>query len=66
VGYDNIFREASPGRFVHDFATGLRLDGDVAGTDVEALQRGWVSITPVRLAHGAPLDEVTKAALERG
>jgi len=65
VGYDNIFREASPGRFVHDFATGLRIDGDVAGTDVEALQRGWVSITPVRLAHGAPLDEATKAALER-
>lgn len=66
VGYDNIFREASPGRFVHDFATGLRIDGDIAGTDVEALEKGWVSITPVRLAHGAVIDEATRAALEKG
>jgi len=65
VGYDNIFREASPGRFVHDFATGLRIDNDIAGTDVEALAEGWVSITPVRLAHSAPIDETTRAVLER-
>jgi 5'-nucleotidase len=64
IGYDNIFREASPGRFVHDFATGLRIEGEVAGTDVEALAEGWVSITPVRLAHGAPIDEATRSALE--
>ena len=66
VGYDNIFREASPGRFVHDFGTGLRIDADLAGTDVDALEKGWLSITPVRLAHGAPIDEATRAALERG
>lgn len=66
VGYDNIFREASPGRFVHDFATGLRIDGEIDGTDVQALDNGWVSITPVRLAHGAPIDAATRSALERG
>ena len=66
VGYDNIFREASPGRFVHDFATGLRIDGDITGTDVEALANGWLSITPVRLAHGAPISNETRAGLERG
>lgn len=65
VGYDNIFREASPGRFVHDFTTGLRIDGDVVGTDVEALAKGWVSITPVRLAHGAPIGDGVRTALER-
>ncbi len=66
VGYDNIFRQASPGRFVHDFSTGLRIDGDIAGTDVEALAEGAVAITPIRLAHTAPVDDATRAALERG
>lgn len=65
VGYDNIFREASPGRFIHDFSTGLRIDNDLAGTDVEALNDGAVSITPVRLAHGAPVGDAFRTAVQR-
>ncbi len=51
IGYDRIFREIRPGVFIHDFSTGLRLQGDLSGTDVEAVADGLVSITPVRLAH---------------
>lgn len=51
VGYDRIFREVRPGVFIHDFSTGLRVQGDLSGTDVEAVGSGLVSITPVRLAH---------------
>jgi 5'-nucleotidase len=66
VGYDNIFREASPGVFVHDFSTGLRLSGPVEGTDVGVILDGEVSITPVRLAHSTVLSAAERAALERG
>jgi 5'-nucleotidase len=55
IGYDKIFREVEPGVFIHDFSTGLRVEGDLAGTDVEAIKNGLVSITPVRLAHGVKL-----------
>jgi 5'-nucleotidase len=56
LGYDNIFRETEPGVFIHDFSTGLRVQGDLSGTDVEAIENGLVSITPVRLAHAVRLD----------
>lgn len=57
LGYDQIFREVESGVYVHDFSTGLRVQGDLSGTDVEAVGRGLVSITPVRLAHAAHIDE---------
>ena len=55
VGYDRIFREIRPDVFIHDFSTGLRVRGDLSGTDVEAVGNGLVSITPVRLAHAVRL-----------
>jgi 5'-nucleotidase len=55
VGYDRLFRPRSDGVFVHDYGGDLRLTDDLKGTDIEALQRGWVSITPARLAHSAEL-----------
>jgi 5'-nucleotidase len=55
VGYDRIFREVRPGVFIHDFSTGLRVQGDLSGADVEAVGNGLVSITPVRLAHAVRL-----------
>ena len=64
-GYDNIFRESEPGRFVHDFAGGLRVRDPIAGTDHEALSSGHVSITPIRLAHAANADKAFRAAVER-
>jgi 5'-nucleotidase len=56
VGYDKVFREVEPGVFVHDFSSGLRIEGDLSGTDVEAVAKGLVSITQVRLAHASPME----------
>lgn len=64
LGYDNVFRERERGVFIHDFSTGLRMGGDLAGTDVDAVARGFVSITPVRLAHAAEISERDRAVLE--
>jgi len=64
LGYDSIFRERNPGVFIHDFSTGLRMSGDLSGTDVDAVARGFVSITPVRLAHAADIDDDDRRALE--
>jgi 5'-nucleotidase len=65
VGYDNIFREHEPGRFIHDFSTGLRITGDLAGSDVETLLAGGVSITPIQLAHSGRVSGAFRTALER-
>lgn len=66
VGYDDLFRLAEDGLFVHDFSGGFRdVQGDLAGTDLETLGQGFVSITPVRLAHTAEIPESLRRALER-
>ena len=65
VGYDNVFREHEPGRFIHDFNTGLRMAGDLAGSDVELLRSGVVSITPIQLAHTGNVPDTFRAAVER-
>ena len=65
VGYDNIFREHKPGRFVHDFNTGLRMTGDLAGSDVEAVRSGAVAITPLQLAHSGVVPDTFRASVER-
>ncbi len=65
VGYDNIFREHEPGRFIHDFTTGLRITGDLAGSDVEAVRSGAVAITPLRLALSGVVPDTFRASVER-
>jgi len=65
VGYDNIFREHEPGRFIHDFNTGLRMIGDLKGSDVETLRSGGVAITPIQLAHTGNVSEAFRSAVER-
>lgn len=65
VGYDNIFREHEPGRFIHDFNTGLRMTGDLAGSDVEMLRSGAVTITPIQLAHSGTVPDSFRVAVER-
>ncbi len=65
VGYDNIFKEHKPGRFVHDFNTGLRMTGDLGGSDVEAVRAGAVAITPLQLAHSGVVTERFRASVER-
>ena len=51
IGYDRLFREDSPGVFVHDFGGGVRYRDTLAGTDIEAALDGAISITPLRSAH---------------
>jgi len=65
VGYDNIFREHEPGRFIHDFNTGLRMIGDLKGSDVETLRSSGVAITPIQLAHTGNVSEAFRSAVER-
>jgi len=65
VGYDNLFRRESEGLYVHDFSGGFSRVRDLEGTDLETDARGFVSITPVRLAHSVPLPDATRRALER-
>jgi 5'-nucleotidase len=65
VGYDNIFREHEPGRFIHDFNTGLRMIGNLSGSDVEALRSGAITITPIQLAHTGEVSEAFRTAVER-
>lgn len=63
VGYDNLFRRDGDGLFVHDFSGGFRTLGPLAGTDLEAVDRGWISITPIRLAHDTELPEAFRRRL---
>lgn len=62
VGYERLFRSDGDGRFVHDFGGGLTSFGSLAGSDVEAAQRGEISITALRpLGTGAFTTELEAA-----
>jgi 5'-nucleotidase len=65
VGYDRLFERKSDGLYVHDFDGRLRGE-DLEGTDIAAVKAGWVSITPVRLAHTADLEDADRRRFERG
>ncbi|MBT8215241.1 MAG: 5'/3'-nucleotidase SurE [Acidimicrobiia bacterium] len=65
VGYERLFRADGEGRFVHDFGGGLTSFGSLTGSDVEAAQRGEISITALRpLGTGAFTPDLA-AALTR-
>jgi broad specificity polyphosphatase/5'/3'-nucleotidase SurE len=53
------------GRFRHAFDGILHTEGDVAGSDLAVLEAGQVSITPIRMATSAPLDDGLRRRLER-
>jgi len=57
TGYDQLFRQESPGRFVHDYRGGLHHLSSLEGTDIGAASDGVVAITPVRTITGANLPE---------
>jgi 5'-nucleotidase len=63
IGYDRLFRRKSEGVFVHDFSGAIRPGPALDGTDVSAVMNGWVSITPVSLAHTAEITPELQAAL---
>ncbi len=66
VGYDRVFFERTPGVFFHEFGGTLRREtgSSLRDSDLVAAKRGVVSVTPVRLAHTADIDEADRAALE--
>lgn len=53
------------GRFRHAFDGILHTEGDLAGSDLEVLDAGLISITPIRMANVAPLDGRSRRRLER-
>ena len=53
------------GRYQHAFDGVLHTRGDLAGSDLEALDAGWVSITPVRMATTAELPDGLREVLEK-
>ena len=59
IGYDRLFREESPGTYVHDFGGGVHYRDTLQGTDIEAAMEGVVAITPLRGTHAvAPAAEL--------
>lgn len=65
LGYAALFASRGEGVFAHT-ANGELIGSDRHDeTDVGALERGWVSITPVRLVSAAPLPSRVRARLER-
>jgi 5'-nucleotidase len=66
VGYERLFRPKGEGVFVHDFSGDIRADEPLDGTDIGTVSQGWVSITPVRLAHTAEISPEFHAVLRAG
>jgi broad specificity polyphosphatase/5'/3'-nucleotidase SurE len=48
TGYDRLFREDSPGTYVHDYRGELRHRAALEGTDIHAARDRVVSITAVQ------------------
>jgi len=66
VGYDRLFRRKADGVYVHDFDGALRdVESVPPQSDIAVVRSGRVSITPIRLAHTAPVPASLRAALER-
>ena len=65
VGYGSLFRSDGDGQFVHDFGGTLRGATPSAGSDVEAVRGGRVSITPVRLTQKAAVADAFRKRVER-
>jgi 5'-nucleotidase len=66
VGYEELFHHRGEGVFAHAFRGGFRHLEGLGGSDLEAAERGHVSITPVRLAHTADVPDAWRRALELG
>jgi 5'-nucleotidase len=64
VGYEELFHHRGDGVFAHAFRGGFRHLEGLEGSDLEAGERGEVSITPVRLAHTADVPDAWRRALE--
>lgn len=61
--YGSLFA-GDNGRYRHSFDGILRTEDDLAGSDLEALDAGSVSITPIRMATTARMSSALKQRLE--
>jgi broad specificity polyphosphatase/5'/3'-nucleotidase SurE len=61
--YGRLFA-GNGGVYHHDFDGILHVDGDLAGSDLEALDAGLISITPIRMANSVQLGTALRHRLE--
>ena len=64
TSYGSLFK-ADNAVYRHDWDGILYTDGDVSGSDVDVLDKGMVSITPIRMANTAPVEDRLIRRLER-
>lgn len=64
TSYGSLFTGRA-GVYRHDWDGILHTNGDSPDSDIEVLDAGLVSITPIRMATAAPLDPTLKQRLER-
>ncbi len=62
--YGPFFRADGDGRLKHVFS-GLRRTQETEDGDLDALEKGWVSITPLSLRFDVPLSSSDRARFER-
>ena len=55
--YGSLFAGNGSGAYHHSFDGILHAEGNLAGSDLEALDEGQISITPIRYANTAPLGD---------
>jgi 5'-nucleotidase len=65
ISYGPLYRHRVDDVCEWAYSGALIEDGATAGTDLEILRDGCVSITPVRLAHAIDVDDSIRARLER-
>ena len=64
TNYGSLFR-ADDGVYRHDWDGVLYTDGDLAGSDLDVLDAGMISITPIRMATTAPVEDRLIQRIER-
>ncbi len=64
VGYDRLFRPDGTGGYVHDFGGAFTRFAPLEGTDVDAGQHGWISVTPLRMPGSPPVGDAMRRALQ--
>ena len=64
--YGSLFAGNGSGVYSHSFDGILHTEGDLEGSDLETLDEGMVSITPIRYASTAPLHDSFRDTWETG
>lgn len=62
--YGSLFAGNGDGGYSHSFDGILHTEGDLTGSDLEALDEGLISITPIRYANTAPLADAVRRSWE--